>query len=71
MYFSRFLGIAPGGGKQAMFDSEWGERRGYAIVAANAQCPVLTVYTGKSSLYCFIIALFCTLIFHFSVTQIK
>ena len=43
--FLRFVGVAPGGGKQAMFGSDWGDRRGYAVVAARK-----TIYNLNANL---------------------
>ena len=46
------VGVAPGGGKQAMLGLGWGRRRGYAIAiaAATARVPIVTMYTDNINL---------------------
>ena len=44
------VGVAPGGGKQAMLGLGWGRRRGYAIAAATARVPIVTMYTENINL---------------------
>ena len=44
------VGVAPGGGKQAMLGIGWGKRRGYAVAAATARVPVVIMYTENIDL---------------------
>ena len=44
------MGVAPGGGKQAMLGIGWGKRRGYAVAAATARVPVVIMYTENIDL---------------------
>ena len=45
-FLFRYLGIAPGGGKESMFGMDWGQRKGYAVVAATAQVSVFKLPGG-------------------------
>ncbi len=45
-FLFRYLGIAPGGGKESMFGMDWGQRKGYAVVAATAQVGVFKLPGG-------------------------
>ena len=44
------VGVAPGGGRQAMLGLDWGDRRGYAIAADTARVPVIVMYTENINL---------------------
>lgn len=44
------VGVAPGGAGQAMLGLDWHHRRGYALVAARAAVPVLTLNTDNIDL---------------------
>jgi hypothetical protein len=46
----RLVGVAPGGGKQAMLGMGWARRRGYAVAAVTARAPVIAMYTENLNL---------------------